>query len=268
MISEKRKQFAVIGTTVNHSLSPLIHNTLYDIYGIQAKYTAINIRINQLDEFFNTEAQNLSGFNVTMPFKGDIISFMDWVEPSALRCGAVNTVKRDGNFAGFSTDSMGLNMALRCEGIELNGCCAAVLGAGGAARSIVYGLHNAGAKKVVILNRTRKKAEELCVQIAGEVYEVGDSLEQCDLLINATPSGSISNELLSTLPGHALVCDISYLPSQTELLYRAGNLCLRVMSGIPMLIWQAFYAFDIWFGEMPTKQVYERVYRELGWGYR
>ena len=170
----------LIGNPVKHTMSPLIHNSLASMTGINMVYVPFEVKEKELKNAIKgAVALDIQGMNVTIPYKTDVIPFLEDVDPLAKAIGAVNTLVRteNGGFKGYNTDMTGLYHAMQDEGIELKDQTVVILGAGGVARPTAFLCANKGAKKVYILNRTFEKA----VNVADEVnlaLELTDSDEK------------------------------------------------------------------------------------------
>lgn len=267
----------VIGHPIKHSKSPVIHNYWIDKYGFEGSYEAIDIAPENLkDEIQRLVDEGYKGFNATIPHKESIMELCDDVAHNANVIGAVNTVTiEDGKLHGQNTDGYGFvhNIFDNTDDFEFEGKRAAILGAGGATRAIASALIGEEIEQIVLLNRTRERAEKLASDIAFVsdfiVVEDWDNrskiLDGVDLLINATSLGMDGQAPLdidlSTLPDHALVNDIVYSPLETELLKAAKGRNLQTVTGIGMLLHQARPAFKSWFGLLPdvTDELIEKV---------
>lgn len=255
---------AVIGDPIGHSKSPLIHGYWIEKYGLEGSYEAIQVSSNALKEKVKSLVdQGYTGFNVTIPHKEAIMALCDEVDATALAIGAVNAVTiQDGFVTGYNTDAFGFieNILQARPGFDFEKGPAFVLGAGGAARAVIYGLLKAGAPHVILTNRTTGKADELKAEY-GAALEVVDwqekenHLANANICVNTTSLGMKSKpELeinLENLPRDALVSDIVYAPLETTLLKSAKSLGNPTVSGIGMLLHQARPAFEKWFGVMP-----------------
>jgi len=275
-----KKNYAVIGDPIAHSLSPVIHNTLYGIYGLPHEYIPIQISIEQIPFFFNTMlGKTISGCNVTMPGKRAVIPHLDWVEPDALLCGSVNTISAEGNLRGWSTDASGLRAALSQADVVYEGKTLLLYGAGSAAAAIALDFARHGGKALFVYNRSRDKADALGGFLAAHTTlpalsvsekDFPEALRQCDLFLNTTPLGMRhtglefgSLDFMQQLPRDCFVCDLIYNPLETRLLAAAKARGLPHMNGLPMLICQAFLSFEKWFGILPSQADYHRIYAKL-----
>ena len=253
------KKLAVIGDPIGHSLSPVIQQAMLDALGLDCTYERIRVPGGATADWLPTAAAlGLAGFNATMPHKVDLVPLMDELSDDARMYRAVNTVVlRDGHFLGFNTDGEGFLRSLLDEGIEAQGSKIAVLGAGGAARSVVLKLAVTGAKRITVCCRNPEKAAELAaaspaVRIADLSPQSTDAvLAKADLLINATPLGMQGVDadfeefsFLDALPSSAPVCDLIYRPLRTSLLLEAEKRGHRTLNGLGMLIHQAILALE------------------------
>jgi len=263
MKSVAKIKACVIGHPVGHSLSPLLHNHWIKQHGFPAEYSAVDIAPGQLsDGVQRLINENYIGFNVTLPYKQDIIELCDSIDETARRIGAVNmvVVRENGKLRGFNTDSFGFveNILQEAGDVNLRGGTALVLGAGGAARAIVHGLLGLGLREIRIANRSRGKAEEIGATFPIKTVDWQDREEAAQgaaILVNTTALGMAGQpELgfdLQHLPATALVCDIVYKPLETALLKAAKARGNPIVTGIGMLLHQARPAFREWFGIMP-----------------
>ncbi len=262
----------VIGYPIAHSLSPLIHNTLYEIYNIDCNYTIREIQPGELKNFILEIPQtNMRGFNVTMPYKKEIIPYLS-EDPQTK---SVNTVAvRQGMLMGTSTDEAGFLKSLTEEGFSYKNKKIVFIGAGAVTGMLASDAAAKGAKKITLLNRTISNAQKIAESI-GAKSDVFDSskahpaIKECDLLVNTTPLGMNgfpsfqSFGFLRDLQMDTLVCDLIYNPFATEFLLEASRRGNPTLGGISMLIWQAFYSFDFFFGIMPTKEDKEIIVQKI-----
>ena len=248
------KHFAVIGDPVSHSLSPMLHQEIYQQLGLDASFEKIHIKPDNLHSFMNSN--ELDGFNVTIPHKQSVIPFLDELDESAQTIGAVNCIK---NGKGFNTDWIGFLQALEINEFNLNGKDCTILGAGGAARAIAFGLVKAGVKSISIKNRTKDKAEQLLDWI-NSVFTNNDPSEIPDVIINCTPLGmwpeteSMPMALNEIKPNLTLV-DTIYNPIETEWLKLGKEKGAKVIGGLDMFIAQGLASADIWFGKKISETV-------------
>lgn len=257
------KKAAVIGWPLQHTKSPLIHGHWLETYGIAGTYEAKPVAPDALEYGIEKMADaGYAGFNVTVPHKEAMLDIVDYLRPEAEKIGAVNTVviNPDGSLEGRNTDAFGFieNIRENAPGFRFEGS-ALVLGAGGAARALVYALQNEGMKDVRIANRTEHRAIQLANAFpgaSGHAWEaIPDIITDVNLVVNATSlgmSGQPPLEVdLSNAHQHALVNDIVYTPLETALLQSAKAFGLQAVTGIGMLLHQARPAFQAWFGILP-----------------
>jgi shikimate dehydrogenase len=253
---------AVIGAPVRHSRSPAIVNAAFAAAGLDWAFVAFEVSEGQAaDAVHAVRTLGLGGLSVTMPHKEAVMAALDRCSPDALALQAVNCVAwEDGQLVGHNTDGEGLVRSLSADhGIDPSGRRCVVLGAGGAARSVVRALATAGASSVVVVNRTPQRAATAAA-LAGDVGEVGsvDDIGTDDLIVNATSvgMGAIGTEGPSPVPAELLgpgqvVVDLVYLPLVTPLLRAADAAGAVAVDGLGMLVHQAALAVERWTGVAP-----------------
>lgn len=281
---EKRK-LCVIGDPVGHSKSPLIQNAMIGALGLDFEYLCQPVKRGEGAAWLEAaDRQGYAGFNATMPFKEELLPLLHEVEPFAQTCGAVNTVCiKNGEYYGYNTDGPGFLMALDQLGVDPKGKRCVLLGAGGAAKAVALALAQAGAKQVVICNRTRVKAEELCKLSTEKMTPCGFTIkelckqtERADLLVNCTSLGMAGTgtefedlSFVAALPDGVAVCDAIYAPLETKLLQAARARGLKTMNGLGMLVGQAVLALEHFAGEPIDREkarraALEALEKELG----
>jgi len=260
----------VIGWPIEHSVSPPMHNAAFEALGLDWCYVPFAVHPAHLSEALDgVRALGLRGINVTVPHKKEVASLVDELTPAARAIGAANTVIVRGDaLVGHNTDAGGFLRALKEADCDPKGCSALVLGAGGAARAVVYTLASVGAQ-VAILNRTLEHAQALTSEFA-QVSEVArlragpldeDNLRRemvrADLVVNATSLGMWPRidttpwpEELDFSP-RALLFDLVYNPRETRLMRHALSGGARAMGGLRMLVHQGAEAFALWTGREP-----------------
>lgn len=281
MSSSEIKNFGIIGWPVGHSLSPHMHNAAFKSAGfINYNYTLFPVRAGKL--FFAVEGikgLDFRGVNVTIPHKSTIIKYLDAVDSDAMVIGAVNTVVNDGGIlTGYNTDVAGFLAALKEADFLPEDCHAVVLGAGGAARAVLWGLCKRRAEYITIGARNQQKAEALAKDFLnyGNVEgfdwlsdDFNDIIKTADILINTTPLGMFPNVddmppiNLKLLPKGALIYDIVYNPVETKLLKTAKELGFLTLSGLSMLLLQGKESYRLFTGEEPNMRVMTKTVRKL-----
>jgi len=270
-VSGATRLAGVIGSPVRHSLSPALHNAAYEACGLDWVYVALEVAPDAAAQAFaGMRALGIAGLSVTMPHKEAAFAAVDELSPSARAMRAVNCVHlRDGVLVGHNTDGDGFVDSLRADAsLDPKGLRVAVVGAGGAARSVVEALARNGAAAVTVVNRTVSRAEEAAA-LAGAVGGVGQpaDIADADLVVNATSIGMGSDELPldPTLlrKGH-VVADLVYHPLDTALLRAARERGARSVDGLGMLVHQAARQFTIWTGlEAPVAAMRAAAEAEL-----
>jgi len=278
MINSKTKLLAVIGHPIGHSLSPLMHNTVFNELNINSVYLAFDIKPEDIGRFVEgAGAMGIVGINVTIPHKVGIMKHLDEISREAELIGAVNTVRFGDKIKGYNTDGLGCVRALQESGEEIAGKNIFIIGAGGAARAIVFQCVLEGAN-VTITNRTEEMfmAEDLSADIKNKLNKIipvidfdneaiADALNNSDILIHTTPVGMFPNVDNCIIPGeiippHLTVMDIVYNPVETKFLkLAAGNGC-KIVPGIGMFVHQGAEALKIWFpGIEPPVDLMKKV---------
>ena len=253
----------VIGDPIAHSKSPLIHGVWLDALGIEAVYRRTRVDPADLAAFVERRRADPDwrGCNVTVPHKVAVLDLVD--DPGGVRdgIGAVNTLLRqpDGSVIGTNTDAAGFAAPL--AELDLAGQHATVVGAGGAARAVLWALARLGVGRVTVMNRTPLKAAGLLSRfgLKGDVVPLDAPLAPtCALLVNASTLGMTGQPPLaldlSPLPEDAVVYDIVYAPLETPLLAAAHARDLATVDGLEMLIGQAALAFELFFGKAPPRE--------------
>lgn len=256
MLSGDTRVAAVIGHPVRHSLSPAIHNAAFAALDLDWAYLAFDVAPGATAAAIEAvRALGLGGLSVTMPHKDGAARAVDRLTPEAEALGAVNCVVpvAGGDLLGENTDGAGFLDALRVDlDVSPDGRRCVVLGAGGAARAVVLALAGAGAREVVVVNRTPERAAE-AVALAGPVGRLGapEAAADAEIVVNATPVGmdGAANPLPDVRFGDGqVVVDLLYHPAVTPLLASASADGARVANGLGMLVHQAAHAFERWTG--------------------
>ncbi|OPA78363.1 shikimate dehydrogenase [Paenibacillus selenitireducens] len=279
MISSEASVFGVIGDPIRHSKSPLMHNSALQALGIDGVYTALHVKPEDIGEAIRgIRALGFRGINVTIPHKLNVIPLLDELDEGAKFIGAVNTIVNDkGRLIGYNTDGIGYVRSLK-EEVEpdLAGRRILVIGAGGAARGIVYALTQESPEVIWIANRTIERAEELALalQHCGNLVGIGteqisDICGDVDIIINTTSVGMFPHmeETPISLEGFRtdiIVSDLIYNPLETTILRQARERGSRTHGGLGMFVYQGAYAFEYWTGQTaPIEVMRQAVLKSL-----
>lgn len=274
----------IIGGNIKKSLSPFLHNTLLKHYSLNDCYFSFQISAVQLPAAIEgLKTLNIKGVNVTVPFKEKAMEFIDKVEESALKIGAINTiVHKDKLLYGYNTDFIGFKRSLlEKKEIEIKGKSAVVMGAGGAARAIIYVLCQEGIKEISIFNRTLDKAGKIEKEYHAffpdcliRIFPMGDrclqdKINRADFLINTTSLGFYPNIDLNPLPEnillnqHLIAYDLIYFPAKTSFLRQAEKAGAKIINGGEMLVYQAVESFYLWTRIRPDKEIVRELIHKL-----
>jgi shikimate dehydrogenase len=280
MVSAMTNVVGVIGDPVDHSLSPLLHNSAFAHLGLDWVSLGFPVSAgNVAAALVGVRALGIRGLSVTMPHKDAAATLVDRRTAIAERLGAVNCITNaDGELVGDNTDGAGLVEALRRGGhFDPRGRSCMVAGAGGAARAVIASLAEAGASEIVVVNRTRSRGET-AAGLAGIVgrYGAPEEAARCDLVVNATPIGLGVTDNAETAdtadtsgqwlldpallgPGQFVV-DLVYHPAVTPWLARAREQGSEVMNGLGMLVHQAALQIELWTGfDAPVDEMWRAV---------
>lgn len=280
-IDGKTKTCGLIGCPVEHTLSPIIHNTLAERLGQNLVYVPFHVEQEHLEAAIKgAYGLSVGGLNVTVPYKSAVIPFLKEMDPLAKKIGAVNTlVPVQGGYKGYNTDITGLGRAMESEGIGIRRRDAILLGAGGAARAAAFLLADQGAKKVWLLNRSEEKARKLADEVnramachtiealpldgyrklAGKKY----------LCIQATSVGLYPNSgeaLIEDPAFYGLIdaaVDLIYKPARTRFMQLCEKAGAKACNGLKMLLYQGIVAYELWnkvrVDDGLANEIYERM---------
>ncbi|SEO35293.1 shikimate dehydrogenase [Propionispora vibrioides] len=276
MITGKTKKIGIIGWPVGHSQSPAIQNAAFKAAGLDYVYVPLPVEPEHLEAAVEgLKALDFAGVNVTIPHKVDIMKYLDKLDESATKIGAVNTlVIREGVCIGYNTDGDGFIKALLAKGVNPSGKKVVILGAGGAARAVVCGLLQQAVTSITICARDQEKAmhflklfsnsDKVTFCLWQEGTEFSEQLSACDILVNCTSLGMVPK--LDSQPfvdwqavsKTITVCDLVYNPLETVFLKTAAALGHKIVTGDGMLIEQGALAFSLWTGcEAPVPVMYQ-----------
>lgn len=254
----------IIGHPVAHSRSPIIHGHWLAEHGLDGSYERVDVPPGAVAAFLDRiRSGEFAGGNVTVPNKEAVLPLLDHVGETARRMGAVNTIwVEDGKLHGDNTDAFGFLAHLddRVPGWDARTASALILGAGGAARAVVHGLVSRGVGRIILVNRSMARAEDLAAEFGVGVEARGRSeaaalVAKSDLIVNTTSLGMqgqppLDLDLAGLRPG-TIVDDIVYVPLETALLAEAGARGGVPVDGLGMLLHQAIPGFERWFGVRP-----------------
>lgn len=265
MISSGTKVCCIIGNPIAHSLSPQMHNAAYEAAHLDFVYVAFQPK-NAKDAVMGIRSLGIVGTSVTVPFKIEVMRYIDETDETAQKIGAVNTIiNKNGTLIGTNTDWIGAMKALE-EKINVSGKKVGVIGAGGAARALTYGLSQKKAQ-VCVFNRTRKKADQLVSDFhpvkSADLKDI-NLLQSMDILINTTSVGMEPDENVSPIAPEGItsqqvVFDIVYKPQETKFLQHAKKAGATIVYGYKMLLYQAVEQYKLFTGLQPNIDIMEKV---------
>ena len=251
------KKYIVIGNPIKHSLSPLLHNYWIKKNNIKATYDKMLVDGKDIESIVSRIKKNdIQGVNVTVPYKNEIIPFIDELSPEAEATQSVNTIYlNEGKTIGHNTDIAGFELSLKKIKYDTNNKKILILGAGGVVPSIIFALNKMNVSSITVSNRTKAKAIDLKKNFQNlEVIDWGN-IPDFDMIINATSVGLNKNDKLdldfSNVRNNKLFYDIIYNPQETNFLKTGKMLGNISENGMMMFIYQAHQAFTIWHNIMP-----------------
>lgn len=269
---------AVVANPIKHSISPFIHNSAFEATNTNGVYLAWEVDATELAETVaNIRRYQMFGINLSMPYKEQVIPYLDQLSAEACLIGAVNTVvNREGTLIGYNTDGKGFFKSL--PSFKISRKRLVLLGAGGAAKAILAQAILDGVSQISVfvrsssMEKTRPYLEKIQnatgfrvdLFALEDVQDLQDSITQADLLVNATSVGMDgSSQPIPTsivLPEKLMVADVIYQPFETPFLKWAKEQGNQSINGLGMLLYQAAEAFELWTGkEMPTDQIWESL---------
>ncbi|HAA84606.1 MAG: Shikimate dehydrogenase [Thermodesulfobacterium sp. 37_54] len=261
--------YGVIGYPVKHSLSPVIHNLGFKLLGLKSVYGTFEVSPENFEQaVIGIKALGIQGLSVTVPYKERIMKYLDEIDKTSSEIGAVNTVMvEEGRLLGFNTDWIGVLKAFEENGISLKGKQAVVIGAGGAAKAVVYAVKEAGAKEIVIYNRTYQKAVELAQKFGG-VPKPWDELNKAEgeIIIQTTSVGLNSKESVvgpEVLLRFKVAMDLVYSPLKTTFLTYAEEKGCKVIDGLQMLFYQGIEQLRLWTKKSLSQESLSIIQKEL-----
>ncbi len=280
-INGKTRTCGLIGNPVEHTLSPMIHNTLAEMFGHNLVYVPFPVETGRIAEAVNgASALQILGLNVTVPYKSEVIPCLREVDSLAASIGAVNTlVSFSGGYKGYNTDMEGLYRAMTTEGIQLEGEEIILLGAGGASRAVAYLCAVKGAKRVYLLNRTLDRAEQAAQEVnrsVGRELILPMALSDFDrlpdqkfLAIQGTSVGLSPHVDQVVIDDEAFYrrihtgFDLIYTPWETRFMKLVRENGGQAYNGLKMLLYQGVIAYELWNGVEVSEKEAQIVYEKL-----
>jgi len=263
MLNSDTVLFAVLGDPVSQSLSPVMHNTALSEVGYNGVYHAFKVK-DIGEAVSGIKALGIRGASITIPHKVSVIEFLDELDDTAEKIGAVNTViNRHGVLTGYNSDCLGAIKAI-LEKTAIKDKNVVIIGAGGAARAIGFGIISQGGR-ITVLNRTAEKGERLARHLGAEFQPISNLKKTgCQILINTTPVGMIPDTNVMPVQREDLdrtmvVMDVVYNPLKTRLLKEAENIGCRTVDGVSMFVYQGAFQFELWTGKRAPVEVMKKV---------
>lgn len=260
----KKLRLALIGKDVSKSTSNKIHAFILAEKGVECDFEYFSVAPESFDGAMRRLLGDFDGFSVTIPYKRDVLAYLEGVSGDALACGAVNTVVTSLG-QGYNTDTKGFLLMLAAAGVEIENKSVLILGAGGAGRSSAVALKNAGAH-VSMYRRNRAELEETCQEL-GVKATIAPESGGYDIVINCTGVGmhdteGVSPVQASAFKGASWAIDLIYTPEESEFLKLAKTQGVKTLNGKSMLFYQAYYADCLYLGHEPDQAEAKRLYEK------
>jgi len=265
MLNTQTKLFAILGYPIKHSFSPQMQNGWFQKEGLNCVYLAFEPEPKNLERTIEAlKTLNFYGLNVTIPYKTQILKYIDVLDEAAKKIGSINTIVfKDSKLYGYNTDYLGFSRDLMTKRINLVNKNVLIIGSGGASRAVIYALKNARVKSIHITNRTMWKAKKLAKEFNINSFDIKDMealLTEIDLLVNTSSCGMKETDALPfsfcKVKESLIVYDLIY-GKATPFLKFANDKCLKFFTGSGMLLYQGAYAFEIWTGKYPDIKIAE-----------
>lgn len=282
-IKGKTGILGVIGNPIEHSLSPVFQNYMIKKAGLDYVYIPLKINLDGISDFMKSlrVVENLKGINVTIPFKEEVINYVDILSEEAKKIGAINTISvENGKFYGYNTDVCGIiyTLKMKLKINELKDCLIVLLGAGGASKSAIWSIHGMGARKIFVVNRTIDRFKKLSLwtkkvlNLDIEFFE-WENLKKLfktlnpDLIINSTPLGLKGEKIYLDFQNgkkNLKVFDMTYGNENNYLANQSKKYSFLYCDGLPMLVAQGTESFRIWTGVLfDNKEIYTYIKNRL-----
>lgn len=267
-MSKEKLRLGLVGKDVSKSDSERIHTFILKELGVECEYERFSVALDDFDSAMRRLLGDFDGFNVTIPYKREVMEYLDGIVGDAIKCGSVNTVV-SATGAGYNTDGVGFSLMLRAAGIAVKEKKVLVLGGGGSGRSTAVALKAAGAK-VYMYQRRKDALEEVCRQLNLLSVENPESGE-FDILVNCTGVGMHDTEGKSPVGesafrGAEAAIDLIYHPEESEFLRLAKLSGVQTLNGAAMLFYQAYYADCLYLERKPDDELAKALYEKFKQG--
>ena len=288
-INGKTRTCGIIGNPVEHTMSPVIHNTLSQSMGINMAYVPFHVKDGQLEAAVKgAYGLNILGMNVTVPYKSDVVAQLAEIDPLAEKIGAVNTlVRTEGGYKGYNTDMTGLLRAMKSDGINIEGEEVIILGAGGVGRAVAFLCAANGADKVYLLNRNVEKSDSVAAEVnkalatehvepmaLSDYQKLLRGAENRYVVIQCTSVGlspNVNDVVSADGDFYHYIrfgYDLIYSPRETQFMKYVTDNGGMAFNGLKMLLYQALDAFELWNGckvsDENAQQIYQKLQEKLG----
>lgn len=281
MIKGTTRTCGLIGCPVEHTKSPMIHNTLAECMGVDLCYVPFYVQQEGLEAAIKgAHALHLLGLNVTVPYKSEVIPFLKEIDPLAEQIGAVNTlVSVEGGYKGYNTDMPGLYRAMREDGVEIAEEKVLILGAGGVARAVALLMAEKKAKEIILINRTLEKAKQICQEVQGFYKDANiralaladyDTLpKEKYLAVQATSIGMYPNVDAAVIEETSFYervhtgYDLVFNPAMTKFMQLTVSAGGKAFNGLKMLLYQGVIAYEYWTGKEVPAEAIKKAYELL-----
>ena len=283
-INGKTRTCGIIGNPVEHTMSPVIHNTLSQSMGINMAYVPFHVKDGQLEAAVKgAYGLNILGMNVTVPYKSDVVAQLAEIDPLAEKIGAVNTlVRTEGGYKGYNTDMTGLLRAMKSDGINIEGEEVIILGAGGVGRAVAFLCAANGADKVYLLNRNVEKADSVAAEVnkalatehvepmaLSDYQKLLRGAENRYVVIQCTSVGlspNVNDVVIADGDFYHYIrfgYDLIYSPRETQFMKYVTDNGGMAFNGLKMLLYQALDAFELWNGCKVSDENAQQIYQKL-----
>lgn len=283
-VNGKTRTCGIIGNPVEHTMSPVIHNTLSQSMGINMAYVPFHVKDGQLEAAVKgAYGLNILGMNVTVPYKSDVVAQLAEIDPLAEKIGAVNTlVRTEGGYKGYNTDMTGLLRAMKSDGINIEGEEVIILGAGGVGRAVAFLCAANGADKVYLLNRNVEKADSVAAEVnkalatehvepmaLSDYQKLLRGAENRYVVIQCTSVGlspNVNDVVIADGDFYHYIrfgYDLIYSPRETQFMKYVTDNGGMAFNGLKMLLYQALDAFELWNGCKVSDENAQQIYQKL-----